>query len=116
MKILIFAAIWILCILAMLSMVSCTKELPYEEDRDCHFARLISDKYTADSVFVVRDTLWTQTCLSQYWLDKEKEAALTADGLFKHCNPFVREGKVVRLEIWTHVWHPNQQLPIKKFK
>jgi hypothetical protein len=88
---------------------SCSKQPENTiNDDKCYFACLLSDKYTRDSVFVVRDTLWIQPCLNKFWFDKEKEASLSADGLFRHCTPFVRNGKVVEMEIWTHVFDRNK--------
>lgn len=88
---------------------SCSKQPDqFDNGERCYFACLLSDKYTGDSVFVVRDTLWVNRCLTKYWVDKEKEASLTADGMFRHCNPFIRNGQVVKLEIWTHVFDRNK--------
>ena len=96
----------------LLMAMSCSKQADqFDNGEKCYFACLLSDKYAielGDTIFVVRDTLWVQPCLSKYWFDKEVEAAKTADGLFRHCTPFIRNGKVITIEIWTHVFDRNK--------
>lgn len=96
-------------LIIILLLASCSKqpENTINEDK-CYYACLLSDKYTRDSVFVVRDTIWKDECLTKYWWDKTKEANDSTQELFRHCNPFYRNGKLIERERMFYVLYKNQ--------
>lgn len=106
MKLLIFAA--------LITLASCSKPPDQFDDGErCYFACLISDKYTGDSVFVVRDTVWIDPCLTEYWWNKTREASIAQDTLFRHCNPFYRNGKLIEKERMFYVLDRYKNVPPK---
>ena len=100
-------------------MGSCTKEansdfIPEENGGgSCYFACYISDKYTGDSIFVVRDTLWKDECLTLFWWEKTKAVAASSPDLLRHCVPFMRNGKLIERERTFYVLFKNENHPPK---
>ncbi len=103
-------------IIVLFFAASCSKQSEPLVDNNCYYACLISDKYTGDSVFVVRDTLWSDPCLTEYWWLKTKTQSETVNGLFRHCNPFYRNGKLVEREIMFYVLDRNINVAPKIFR
>jgi hypothetical protein len=74
-------------ILAPIFLVACSKERG-EMPENCASVWLISEKYTYDSVFLRKDTLWQQNRLCGAELDKVK-AMPKQD--YQICNEFMLE-------------------------
>lgn len=105
-------------VIAIVVLSSCTKEwVEGTEEREipdqCNFACYISDKYTGDSVFVARDTLWEDECLSFFWWEKTKAVAASSPDLLRHCVSFMRNGKLVERERTFYVLFKNENHPPK---
>lgn len=105
----------IILFILFLGLLSCSKQSEPLVDNKCYYACLISDKYTGDSVFVVRDTIWKDECLTKYWWDKTKAANDSIQGLFTHCNPFYRNGKLAEREMMFYVLDKNKIIQPKVF-